>query len=110
MATGLNHPIDAGAVFPAVYAGNFDPRLMFHRLASVKSFGFVRDMGRIARGQSAPLSPAQFVERIESSRKRLEEKPEMFSDRAHPELMSGREFLLHAFGLCEDQCAHYLPR
>lgn len=110
VATGLNHPIDAGAVFPAVYAGNFDPRVMFHRLASVKSFGFVRDMGRIARGQSAPLSPAQFVERIESSRQHLAEKPEMFSDRAHPELMSGREFLLHAFGRCEDQCAQYLAR
>jgi hypothetical protein len=110
VATGLNHPIDAGVVFPAVYAGNFDPRLMFHRLASVKSFGFVRDMGRIARGQSAPLSPAQFVERIESSRRHLEEKPEIFSDRAHPELMSGREFLFHAFGLCEHRCAHYLPR
>ncbi|MFO1108414.1 MAG: hypothetical protein U1E61_04465 [Bradyrhizobium sp.] len=110
VATGLNHPIDAGAVFPAVYAGNFDPRVMFHRLASVKSFGFVRDLGRIARGQSAPLSPAQFVERIDSSRQHLEEKPEMFSDRAHPELMNGREFLLHAFRRCEDQCAHSLPR
>ncbi len=110
VVTGLNHPIDAGAVFPAVYAGNFDPRLMFHRLASVRSFGFVRDMGRIARGQSTPLSPAQFLERIESSRRHLEEKPEMFSDRAHPELMSGREFLFHAFGLCKAQRAHYLGR
>ena len=105
VAAGFNHPIDAGAVFPAVYAGDFDPRLMFHRLASLKSFGFVRDIGRIPRGQSPPLSPAQFLERIEGGRQHLEEKPELFSERTHPELMSGREFLLHAYAILEGQCA-----
>ena len=110
VAAGFNHPIDAGAIFPAVYAGDFDPKLMFHRLASLKGFEFVRDIGRIARRQSAPLSPAQFIERIERSRQHLEEQPEMFSERRHPELMSGREFLLYAYKNYEDQCAAYLAR
>jgi hypothetical protein len=110
VAAGLNHPIDAGAVFPAVYAGDFDPKLMFHRLASLKGFEFIRDIGRIARRQSAPLSHAQFIERIERSRQHLEEQPEMFSERRHPELMSGREFLLHAYKIYEDQCAAYFAR
>lgn len=110
VAAGFNHPIDAGAVFPAVYAGDFDPKLMFHRLASLKGFEFIRDIGRIARRQSAPLSHAQFIERIERSRQHLEEQPEMFSERLHPELMSGREFLLYAYKICEDQCAAYLAR
>jgi len=108
VAAGFNHPIDAGAVFPAVYAGDFDPRLMFHWLASLKSFDFIRDIGRIARKQSAPLSPAQIIERIERSRQHLKEQPEMFVERQHPELMSGREFLLYAYKICEDQCAAYL--
>lgn len=38
VAAGFNHPIDAGAVLPAVYAGDFDPELMFYRLASLKGF------------------------------------------------------------------------
>ena len=105
VAAGLNHPIDAGAVFPAVYAGDFDPKLMFHRLASLKGFEFIRDIGRMARRQSAPLSHAQFIERIERSRQHLEEQPEMFSERLHPELMSGREFLLYAYAIFEGQCA-----
>ena len=105
VAAGFNHPIDAGAAFPAVYAGDFDPRLMFHRLASLKSFGFIRDIGRIARGQSAPWSPAQFLKRIECSRRYLTEQPEIFVERQHPELMSGREFLLYAYKICDDQCA-----
>ena len=83
---------------------------MFHRLASLKGFEFVRDIGRIARRQSAPLSPAQFIERIERSRQHLEEQSEMFSERRHPELMSGREFLLYAYKNYEDQCAAYLAR
>jgi hypothetical protein len=58
VAAGFNHPIDAGAVFPAVYAGDFDPELMFYRLASLKGFEFVRQLGRIARGQFATSSPA----------------------------------------------------
>jgi hypothetical protein len=56
------------------------------------------------------LSPAQFIERIERSRQHLEEQPEMFSERRHPELMSGREFLLYAYKNYEDQCAAYLAR
>lgn len=108
VAAGFNHPIDAGAVFPAVYAGDFDPKLMFHRLASLKGFEFIRDIGRIARRQSAPLSHAQFIERIERSRQHLKEQPEMFSERRHPELMSGRDFLLYAYKIYEDQCAVYL--
>lgn len=110
VAAGINHAIDAGAVFPAVYAGNFDPKVMFHRLASLKGFEFIRDIGRIARRQSAPLSHAQFIERIERSRQHLEEQPEMFSERRHPELMSGREFLLYAYKIYEDQCAAYFAR
>lgn len=110
VAAGFNHPIDAGVVLPAVYAGDFDPRLMFQRLASLKSFGFIRDIGRIARGQSAPLSPAQFIERIECSRRHLTEQSEMFVERQHPELMSGREFLLYAYRICDDQCTAYLAR
>lgn len=110
VAAGFNDPIDAGMVFPAVYAGDFDPGLMFHRLASLKSFEFVRDIGRIARGLSAPWSPAQFLERIELSQRHLTEQPEMFSERQHPELMSGREFLLHAYQICGNQCAAYLAR
>ncbi len=105
VAAGFNHPIDAGAIFPAIYAGNFDPKLMFQRLASLKSFEFVRDIGRIARGQSAPLSSAHFVEQIERSRQHLREQPEVFSERLHPELMSGREFLLRAYAIFEGQCA-----
>ena len=101
VAAGFNHPIDAGAVFAAVYAGDFDPKLMFHRLVSLKGFEFVRDIGRIARRQSAPLSSAQFIERIERSRQHLKEQPEMFSERRHPELMSGREFLLYAYKIFE---------
>jgi hypothetical protein len=110
VAAGLNHPIDAGAVFPAVYAGDFDPRLIFHRLASLKGFEFVRDIGRIVRRQSEPMSPAQLIEQIECRRQHLKEHPEMFSERRHPELMSGREFLLYAYKICEDQCAEYLAR
>lgn len=104
VAAGFNHPIDAGAIVPAIYAGNFDPRLMFHRLANLKGFEFVRDIGRIARGQSAPLSSAHFVEQIERSRQHLAEQPEVFSERLHPELMSGREFLLYAYTILEGQC------
>lgn len=110
VAAGINHAIDAGSVFPAVYAGNFDPKVMFHRLASLKGFEFIRDIGRIARRQSAPLCPVQFIERIERSRQHLEEQPEMFSERQHPELMSGREFLLYVYEIYEDQCAAYLAR
>jgi hypothetical protein len=110
VATGLNHPIDAGAVLPAVYGGNFDPKPMFHRLASLKGFEFIRDIGRIARGQSAPLSPARLIEQIESSRQHLKEHPEMFSECRPPELMSGREFLLYAYKICEDQCVAHMAR
>ena len=34
----------------------------------------------------------------------------MFSECLHPELMSGREFLLHAYKNYEDQCAAYPAR
>jgi hypothetical protein len=110
VAAGFNHPIDAGAVFPAAYAGDFDPKLMFHRLASLKGFEFIRDIGRIARRQSEPLSPAQIIEQMECSRQHLKEHPEVFSERRHPELMSGREFLLYAYKICEDQCVAYPSR
>jgi hypothetical protein len=104
VAAGFNHPIDAGAVFPAVYAGDFDPKLMFHRLASLRGFEFIRDIGRIARGQLATSSPAQLAEQVERNWQHLEAQPEMFSERLHPELMSGREFLLYAYAIFEGQC------
>ncbi len=110
VAAGFNHPIDAGAVFPAVHAGDFDPKLMFHRLASLKGFEFVRQLGRTTRGQLATSSPVQLAEQVERSRQHLKEQPEMFSERLHPELMSGREFLLHAYKNYEDQCAAYPAR
>ncbi|MGX9947925.1 hypothetical protein ACTG4Q_36130 [Bradyrhizobium denitrificans] len=110
VAAGFNHPIDAGAVFDAVYAGDFDPKLMFHRLASLKGFEFVRQLGRFARGQPTTSSPVQLAEQVERSRQHLNEQPEMFSERLHPELMSGREFLLYAYKNYEDQCAAYLAR
>lgn len=110
VAAGFNHPIDAGAVFAAVYAGDFDPKLMFHRLASLKGFEFVRQLGRTTRGQLATSSPVQLAEQIGRSRQHLQEQPEMFSERRHPELMSGREFLLYAYKIYEDQCAVYLAR
>jgi hypothetical protein len=105
VAAGFNHPIDAGAVFPAVYAGDFDPKLMFYRLASLKGLEFVRQLGRIARGQFATSSPAQLAERVERNWQHLAPQPEMFSERLHPELMSGREFLLYAYAIFESQCA-----
>ena len=105
VAAGLNHPIDAGAVFPAVYAGDFDPEPMFYRLASVKGFEFVRQLGRTARGQSATSSPARLAEQVECNRQHLEAQPKLFSERLHPELMSGREFLLQAYAIFEGQCA-----
>jgi len=105
VALGFNHSIDGGAVFPAAYAGDFDPRLMFYRLASVKSFGFIRQLGRIARGQSATLPFAQLADDIEASRRHLEAQPELFSERQHPALMSGREFLLYAYAAYEGQRA-----
>ncbi|MFN4925022.1 hypothetical protein [Bradyrhizobium sp.] len=98
-AVGFNHPIDAGTVFPAVYAGDFDPRVMFCRLASLKGFEFVRQLGRIARRQPATSSPGQIAEQVERNWQRLEAQPEMFSERLHPELMSGREFLLYAYAI-----------
>jgi hypothetical protein len=110
VAAGFNHPIDAGAVFPAVYAGNFDPKLIFHHLASLNGFDFIRDIGRIARKQSIPVSPAQLTKQIERNRQHLKEHPEMFNERLHPELMSGWEFLLYAYKICEGECKKHPSR
>jgi hypothetical protein len=105
VAAGFNLRVDLGDVAPAAYAGDFDPRPIFLRLASLRSFEFFRQLGKAARGNVPEFSPGTFVERIAESRHVLNEQPELLAERRHPELMSGREFQLYAYVAYERQRA-----
>jgi len=104
-AAGFNLRVDLGDAAPAAYAGDFDPRLIFLRLESIRSFEFIQQLGKTARGNVPEWSPGTFAEHIAESRQVLNDAPELLSERRHPELMSGREFLLYAYAAYERQRA-----
>lgn len=105
---GFNQLVDLGDVAPAVYAADFDPRPIFHRLESLRSFDFFRQLGIAARGNVPELSPGMFGEFIAESRRCLNEDPQLFTERRHPELMTGREFMFYAYVAYERRLGRFV--
>jgi len=98
---GDNAPLEVDALLPAVYAGDFDPRPIYFRLSGVTGSELFRELGRIARGQPPTLDAAILAKRIEACRQGLARDPTLFCVSEDPQLMSGREFALHAIS-CHD--------
>jgi len=91
-----DNALELDALLPAVYAGDFDPRPIWFRLSGITGFALLRELGRIARGQSPTVEPALLAKRIEACCDGLAGNPGLFCVSKHPHLMSGREFALHA--------------